>query len=237
VADLALPGARDARGTLDVAGDGRADAVVVAAPPHPRQGGRRTDGRLRAVSDALGDVGVDCLRFDYGPWDEGRGERADVRAALRWARADYDRVGAFGYSFGASVTLLAAADAGRADPADDGSGTGVGESSRDAGHAPGAGGPDEPGGRGPDAVSVLAPAATLSGADVAAAVRDVAAPFQVVVGERDEAVDWRPVAAAARERGADVVTLPTDHGFVGRARAAGETAARFLSAHLDEGGE
>ena len=100
---LALPGGRDVRASLD--GDGDASAVVVACPPHPRQGGDRHDARLRAVSDALD---ADCLRFDYGPWAEGRGERTDAHTACTWATDRYDRVGLFGYSFGGGVALTAA---------------------------------------------------------------------------------------------------------------------------------
>jgi alpha/beta superfamily hydrolase len=84
-------------------------AVVVACPPHPQAGGDRTDSRLRAVSDALPPA-VDCLRFDYGPWDGGAGEQDDVWTALDWARNRYDRVGLFGFSFGAAVALAAMPD-------------------------------------------------------------------------------------------------------------------------------
>ena len=102
---LALPGGRDVRASLD--SDGPADAVVVACPPHPQHGGTRHDGRLTAVSDALPDR-IDCLRFDYGPWDEGRGERTDAENASAWAAERYDRVAIFGYSFGGDVALLTA---------------------------------------------------------------------------------------------------------------------------------
>ncbi|ESP88205.1 dienelactone hydrolase family protein [Candidatus Halobonum tyrrellensis] len=117
-----VPGGRDVRATLDRAdeserGDGAttsaeagADACVVACPPHPQQRGHRGDERLRAVSDALGSRGVDCLRFDYGDWDEGYGERADARNAVGWAGERYDRVGLFGFSFGGCIALLAAAE-------------------------------------------------------------------------------------------------------------------------------
>lgn len=70
-------------------------------------GGNRNDGRLRAVSDALAPE-VACLRIDYGPWDEGRGERVDAVTSLEWAGDEFDRVGLFGYSFGGGVALLAA---------------------------------------------------------------------------------------------------------------------------------
>jgi len=103
---IRLRGPRTLDATLD-GEDGR--AVVVACPPHPQAGGDRTDSRLRAVSDALPEQ-VDCLRFDYGPWDEGTGEREDVWTALDWARREYGRVGLFGFSFGAAVALAAMAD-------------------------------------------------------------------------------------------------------------------------------
>jgi len=106
-----IPGGRDVRATLDIAAsDGsRADAVVVACPPHPQQRGHRGDERLVAASDALTDRGVDCLRFDYGDWDEGYGETTDADAAVGWATERYDRVGLFGFSFGGTVALVAAA--------------------------------------------------------------------------------------------------------------------------------
>ena len=100
-----VPGGRDVRATLD---SPAADACVVACPPHPQMGGKRTDRRLQAVSDVLAPE-MSTLRFDYGAWDEGYGEVADARNALGWARDRYDTVGLFGYSFGGCVALLAAA--------------------------------------------------------------------------------------------------------------------------------
>jgi alpha/beta superfamily hydrolase len=102
-----VPGPRDVRATV---ADADADVAVVACPPHPQMGGDRHDSRLRAVSDALGDRSIGCLRFDYGPWDEGRAEVTDARNALAWARENFKMVGLFGYSFGGAVALRAAAD-------------------------------------------------------------------------------------------------------------------------------
>jgi alpha/beta superfamily hydrolase len=165
-------------------------------------GGDRSDARLRAVSDALGDCGVDCLRVDYGPWDGGHSEQTDVRDALGWAHEHYARAGLFGYSFGASVALLAAAAAFRED--------------KDA----------------PGAVSTLAPAASIEGLDPAAAVDGVRCPLQVVYGERDDTVDSEPVAERARERGDTVETLGADHFYVGQRERVGDLATGFLAGHL-----
>ncbi|AKH98373.1 alpha/beta hydrolase [Halanaeroarchaeum sulfurireducens] len=103
-----VPGARRVEATLEESTDG-AEACVVACPPHPQDGGHRGDRRLRAVADALTDGGIAVLRFDYGPWDEGRGEREDTRNALRWAAERYDRVGIVGFSFGGAMAARAAA--------------------------------------------------------------------------------------------------------------------------------
>ena len=115
--DVVVPGGRDVRGTLDrpdgapeEGPDPKLERIVVACPPHPQDGGTRSDRRLVAASDALGDQAIACLRFDYGNWDEGRGEQADVQNAVGWACEHADRVGLFGFSFGATMALCAAAD-------------------------------------------------------------------------------------------------------------------------------
>ena len=192
-----LPGARDVRATLDTP---EADACVVACPPHPQMGGKRTDRRLQAVSDHLA-PDVACLRFDYGAWDEGRGERVDAENALAWASERADAVGLFGYSFGAAVALCAAAD-------------------RDAVTEPAV-------------LSVLAPPARLTEhLDAVAALGAIDCPVQVVVGERDDTVDWEPVADRAADLGHAVERLPADHHFVGQADRVGETVGPFLRDHL-----
>lgn len=202
--DVLLPGGRDVRGTLEEPA-GEPDAIVVACPPHPQQGGSRSDQRLRAVSEALLEAGIACLRFDYGPWDEGYGERADVRNAVRWAREEYDGgradlpVGLFGYSFGASLALLAAADTE------------------------------------PDAVAVLAPTARLADdLDALAALDRLEPPFCLLYGERDTTVDWEPLVDRARERGDEVTALAGDHFFLGKHDEIGTTVGSFFERTLLE---
>ncbi|MEF8974318.1 MAG: alpha/beta hydrolase [Haloarcula sp.] len=194
---VGVPGGRAVTATLDRPGS---DAVVVACPPHPQYGGTRSDSRLQAVSDALApDVG--CLRFDYGAWDEGRGERVDAENALAWASERADAVGLFGYSFGAAVALCAAAEC-----------DAVSE---------------------PAVLSVLAPPVGLTEhLDAAAALGAVDCPVQVVVGERDDTVDWEPVADRAAALGHAVERLPADHHFVGQGGRIGGTVGPFLRDHL-----
>jgi hypothetical protein len=222
-----LPGLRDAVGSHDaVAG---ATACVVACPPHPQHGGHRGDQRLRTVSGALAERGVACLRFDYGPWDRGRGERSDARNAVAWARERYDRVGLFGFSFGGGVALLVGAD----------------ETGPDV---------DRPLG----AVAALAPVARLAdGSDAADAVDGIDAPLLVVYGSRDTTAGWEPVVEAARERaarqggteddagrdGSDAGRLPpveavewsADHFFAGQTTAVAAEIAAFLAGRLGSG--
>lgn len=110
---IVLPSARDVRGSLDTPDGEREEgtrACVVACPPHPQFGGSRSDQRLTAVADALTERGIACLRFDYGPWDEGAGELQDTQRCVDWARERYDAVGLVGYSFGGCLALVAAAE-------------------------------------------------------------------------------------------------------------------------------
>ena len=111
MSDVLIPGARDVRGSRD--GPEDPETLVVACPPHPQHGGNRSDGRLTAVGSALADRGIGCLRIDYGAWDDGLGECEDVRNAVRWAGDRADGVGIFGFSFGASEAILAAASVDR----------------------------------------------------------------------------------------------------------------------------
>ncbi|UPM42788.1 alpha/beta hydrolase [Halocatena salina] len=105
---VVLEGARDVRGTVTAPEE---PTCVVACPPHPQMGGTRTDRRLTAVTDALAATGIASLRFDYGEWDEGRGEYTDTLNAIAWASERYERVGVYGFSFGGTLALVAAGSA------------------------------------------------------------------------------------------------------------------------------
>jgi len=202
---VVVPSARDVRASLDRGDElqGSASRCVVACPPHPQQGGHRGDDRLVAISDELTAGGVDCLRFDYGDWDEGYGELGDAYAALSWASERYDRVGLAGFSFGGCISLLAAG------------GTGVDGTA--------AATPDV------EAVSALAPPSLLNDDLVALpAMERVDVPAQVAYGSRDEIADWEPVVERARTLDWTVTELSGDHFFVGRTDVVGEAVGRFL---------
>ena len=215
-----VPGGRDARGTLDsaatVAGDAPADAnadaetCVVACPPHPQDGGHRGDRRLRAVANDLTAQGTDCLRIDYGPWDGGRGERADALHAVEWAAQRYERVALFGYSFGGAVAISAAvhgadvvAVAALAPPAR------VGAARDDS----------------PDALGGIDTVADLS-------ALPMSLPVGVFYGTRDDVADVGPVVDRARERGVTTRKFSADHFFVGRESEVAAAVVEFLSPQL-----
>jgi len=198
-ADESVPG-NDRPGADEGATGG---ACVVACPPHPQQRGHRGDQRLVAIGDRLVEAGVDCLRFDYGDWDEGYGELGDTYDALSWASERYDRVGLTGFSFGACLTLLAAG------------GTGVDGAA--------AATPDL------DAVAALAPPSRLNDDLVAVpAMERIDAPATVVYGERDDVADWQPAVERAEALGWPTTALPADHFFVGRTSEVGDAVGQFL---------
>lgn len=96
-------------------GEGPFPAVVIAHP-FPPMGGTMQNGVVTAVWQALAFRGIAALRFNFrgagrseGSFNEGVGERDDVRAALEVAfnteGIDSNRVGLAGYSFGAMMSV------------------------------------------------------------------------------------------------------------------------------------
>jgi alpha/beta superfamily hydrolase len=179
-----VPSDRHVRGTVD-----HADLTdcVVACPPHPEYGGSRSNPLLQALSDA---VDCACLRFDYGAFDEGRGEVADTRAALSWGRGRYDDVALFGYSFGGCLALVTPARESR------------------AGRPPAAVG------------ALASVADLTDGVDAVAALPDTDRRVGVVYGECDTTVDAAAVADRVGEQDGRVRAVPADHFFVGQQEAA-----------------
>ncbi|MDD9962259.1 MAG: alpha/beta hydrolase [Gammaproteobacteria bacterium] len=90
-------------------------AVAILCHPHPLYGGSMNDAVLGLVGEALAEVGVNALRFNFrgvgasqGGFDEGRGEVDDLLAVIDWAHAQ--GAGAIclaGYSFGAHIVCQA----------------------------------------------------------------------------------------------------------------------------------
>ena len=92
--------------------------AIVVCHPHPRYGGDMHNNVVDAVCQTAVENGIAALRFNFrgagdseGSYDNGIGERDDVRAALTCLRGlpevDSGRVALAGYSFGAAVALHA----------------------------------------------------------------------------------------------------------------------------------
>ena len=89
-------------------------AAVAVCHPHPQYGGDMENNVVMAVCRSLVSQGFAALRFNFrgvgaseGAFDQGQGERNDVRAALAHLASlpdvDGERLGLVGYSFGAMV--------------------------------------------------------------------------------------------------------------------------------------
>jgi uncharacterized protein len=92
---------------------------VVVCHPHPRYGGDMDSPVVVTAVAACARQGLATLRFNFrgvgaseGAWDEGRGERVDVRSAIAYlhrALARPARIALAGYSFGAAMAVALAA--------------------------------------------------------------------------------------------------------------------------------
>lgn len=89
---------------------------VLFCHPHPPQGGNMDNNVVVAVGRALVKKGIAVLRFNFrgvgmseGSYDQGIGEQADARAALKLLlereEIDSRRVGIGGYSFGGMIAF------------------------------------------------------------------------------------------------------------------------------------
>ncbi|SRR6266571_5425529 len=96
-----------------------AGAGVVLCHPHPLYGGDMHNPVVVRAAEVCAEAGLATLRFNFrgvgassGTWDEGRGERDDVRAALERLGALLvapARAALVGYSFGAAMAAAVAA--------------------------------------------------------------------------------------------------------------------------------
>ncbi len=95
---------------LEAAAEADAPAALLAHP-HPQMGGTMNDAVLDTAAAVLRECGSACLRFNFrgagrsaGTFDNGNGERDDLRAALAWLREQTGGPLSFvGYSFGSWV--------------------------------------------------------------------------------------------------------------------------------------
>ncbi len=89
--------------------------TALIAHPHPPSGGTMHTRVVYHAMKAFSSFGLPVLRFNFrgtglseGTHDEGRGEVADVRAALDWLEAEFGKpILLAGFSFGANVALRA----------------------------------------------------------------------------------------------------------------------------------
>ena len=90
-------------------------AIAILCHPHPLYGGSMNDAVLGLVGEALAEVGLNALRFNFrgvgasqGGFDEGRGEVDDLLAVMNWAEAQgAGAIWLAGYSFGAHIVCQA----------------------------------------------------------------------------------------------------------------------------------
>jgi uncharacterized protein len=108
-------------GIFHLPGETPAPGIIVCHP-HPMYGGDMHNNVVSAICDVAVENGIAALRFNFrgagaseGKYDNGVGERDDVRAALSYLQAlpeiDAERTALAGYSFGAAVAVHAAAPA------------------------------------------------------------------------------------------------------------------------------
>ncbi len=98
------------------AGVPAATYAALVCHPHPLGGGTMHNKVVFHLMKALNSFGFPVLRFNFrgtglsaGQHDEGRGEIADVQAALAWLKREFELPIIFaGFSFGAAIGLRAA---------------------------------------------------------------------------------------------------------------------------------
>ena len=91
--------------------------VAIVCHPLPTEGGSMHNKVVTMTARALRELGVATVRFNFrgvgnsaGVFDDGNGERDDLRAVAGWVRGQrpQDALWLAGFSFGAAVSLRAA---------------------------------------------------------------------------------------------------------------------------------
>lgn len=94
--------------------EGASQMVAVVCHPHPVYGGTMHNKTVFRLAQALNEVGMPTLRFNFrgvgestGSYDEGEGEQDDVRAALDFLQGQFPDAPlcVAGFSFGSWVGL------------------------------------------------------------------------------------------------------------------------------------
>lgn len=100
--------------------EGEPAAVAVICHPHPLQQGTMQNKVVTTLARAFRRLGAAAIRFNFrgvgrssGSYDDGRGERDDALAVVRYARTEWPDRALYlgGFSFGGVVALTAAAEA------------------------------------------------------------------------------------------------------------------------------
>ncbi len=115
--ELMLPsraGELEALLTLPVPEPAEDTPAAVICHPHPLYGGSMHTKVVVTASHAFLDLGMPSLRFNFrgvgrssGKYDEGRGEKDDVRAAINYMAGKYRKLVVAGHSFGAWAGMKA----------------------------------------------------------------------------------------------------------------------------------
>lgn len=103
-------------GVLYSPADAKPASLAVVCHPHPQYGGDMHNFVVAAIVRGLMEAGFGALAFNFrgvgaseGSFDNGSGERDDVRSVLSYARSlpGVQRVALAGYSFGAGMAAAA----------------------------------------------------------------------------------------------------------------------------------
>lgn len=106
-------------GLMEVQDESRIAAAAVVCHPHPLHGGTLQNKVTHTLARSFVSQRFAVLRFNFrgvgdseGKFDNGRGERQDVLAAVDYLAAEYPGLPLWlgGFSFGAAMAVLAAAE-------------------------------------------------------------------------------------------------------------------------------